>query len=254
LPILLTLKLLLVPSLIGLVTLSGRRWGPSIAGWLSAFPVVSGPILFFIAMEQGSHFATVAATGTLSAVVATIVFGLAYAWGATRFNWGGSLAIGLLFYGLTVLLLYTASPSLPVAVIATSLTIIFAPRFFPKVITRRVISKPSTVDIPLRMVVGAILVLLVTYFSGNFGPRLSGILAVFPVMGTVLAVFSHRNAGREFTINLLRAQLLGWYAFSTFCLSLALLLDNSTVALSFTVATVAALCVQLVTRRFVQTH
>jgi hypothetical protein len=42
----LLLKLLLVPLLIYLVTLAGRRWGPAVAGWLSAFPIVAGPILF----------------------------------------------------------------------------------------------------------------------------------------------------------------------------------------------------------------
>ena len=38
------LKLLLVPALIYAVTLAGRRWGPDVAGWLSAFPILSGPI------------------------------------------------------------------------------------------------------------------------------------------------------------------------------------------------------------------
>ncbi|HXA47749.1 MAG TPA: hypothetical protein VNW52_08965 [Burkholderiaceae bacterium] len=252
-PILL-LKLLLVPSLIGLVTLSGRRWGPSIAGWLSAFPIVSGPILFFIAMEHGNHFAAVAATATLSAVVATIVFGLAYAWAATRFYWPGSLVVGLLFYGLAVSVLNAIPLPLLATAIVTATAIVVAPRFFPKVTARFVLPKASTIDLPLRMVVGAVLVLSVTYFSSNLGPRLSGIFAMFPVMGTVLAVFSHRGAGREFTINLLRGQLLGWYAFSTFCLSLALMLENSTIALAFSIATAAALAVQIMSRRFVQSH
>lgn len=61
--VLLALKLMLVPSLTAGITLSGRRWGPSVAGWLSAFPVVGGPILFFIAIEQGPAFASAAAVG-----------------------------------------------------------------------------------------------------------------------------------------------------------------------------------------------
>ena len=68
----LLLKLFLVPLLIALVTLAGRRWGPGVAGWLSAFPVVAGPILFFIAVEQGADFAANAAVGTLSAVLAML--------------------------------------------------------------------------------------------------------------------------------------------------------------------------------------
>jgi len=63
------LKMALVPALIGAVTLAGRRWGATVAGWLSAFPIVSGPILYFIALDQGAAFVARAAVGTLSAVV-----------------------------------------------------------------------------------------------------------------------------------------------------------------------------------------
>jgi hypothetical protein len=51
----LALKLSLVPLLIYLVTLAGRRWGPAVAGWLSAFPIVARPILFALTLEQGGE-------------------------------------------------------------------------------------------------------------------------------------------------------------------------------------------------------
>jgi chromate transport protein ChrA len=49
----LILKLLLIPGFLLLISLAGKRWGPSVAGWLSGLPVVVGPILFFLAIEQG---------------------------------------------------------------------------------------------------------------------------------------------------------------------------------------------------------
>jgi hypothetical protein len=61
----LTLKLFLVPALIYIVTLIGRRWGPGVAGWFSALPIVSGPILLVMALEQGTGFASVAAGRTV---------------------------------------------------------------------------------------------------------------------------------------------------------------------------------------------
>jgi hypothetical protein len=87
----LALKLALVPSLIGGVTLAGRRWGSGVAGWLSAFPIVAGPILLFIAIEKGAHFAQAAAASTLSAVLAIVVFGLSYSWAAVNHSWVISL-------------------------------------------------------------------------------------------------------------------------------------------------------------------
>jgi len=75
----LLLKLFLVPALIAVVTFAGRRWGPAVAGWLSAFPIVAGPILWFVALEQGAEFAAVAAVGTLVGVLAILVYGICYA-------------------------------------------------------------------------------------------------------------------------------------------------------------------------------
>ena len=55
-------KLLLTPLLIGAVSLAGRRWGPSVSGWLVGLPLSSGPVVFFFALEQGNRFASTAAS------------------------------------------------------------------------------------------------------------------------------------------------------------------------------------------------
>ena len=67
-------KLLIVPSMLLLLTLVGRRYGPALAGLLSALPVFAGPVLFILALEQGNVFASHAAHGTLLAIVAILVF------------------------------------------------------------------------------------------------------------------------------------------------------------------------------------
>ena len=54
-------KLLIVPSMLLLLTLVGRRYGPTLAGLLSALPVFAGPVLFILALEQGNVFAAQAA-------------------------------------------------------------------------------------------------------------------------------------------------------------------------------------------------
>ena len=72
----LALKLLLVPSFLLLVTLAGKRWGPSVAGWLAGLPVVAGPIMFVLAVEHGELFTAHAATAALSAVFASVTFSL----------------------------------------------------------------------------------------------------------------------------------------------------------------------------------
>jgi hypothetical protein len=92
--VLLVLKLVLVPGLVAGVTLGARRWGPQIGGWLTALPLVAGPTLFFLALEQGDAFAARAALGTLVGLIGVAGFGVAYGWTALRFGWAVSVLAG----------------------------------------------------------------------------------------------------------------------------------------------------------------
>jgi len=82
--------------------------------------------------------------------------------------------------------------------------------------------------------------------------RLSGLLAMFPVMASVLAVFSHHQAGAGFSIRLLRAMVYGYYAFAGFCLVLALALPAMSRGLAFTLALGVAVVIQALARSRMQ--
>lgn len=250
----LVLKLILVPALIVLVTLAGRRWGPAVAGWLSAFPIVAGPILWFIALEQGAVFAAQAAVGTLSAVLGMLAFGLSYAWAAMRFPWPLSLPLAYGGYALAVVLLEWWNATLPAAAAGVLLALWFAPRFYPRLDAPALLPVKPPRDMLLRTSLGALLVLAVTYSAVQLGPSLSGILAMFPVMGTVLVLFTHRSAGAAAAVQLLRGMVLGFYAFSTFCAVLAWMLTTAGIGMAFLWALAAAGLVQLLSRLWMKNH
>ncbi len=250
----LVLKLLLVPALIALVTLAGRRWGPAVAGWLSAFPVVAGPILFFIAVEQGAMFAAKAAVGTLSAVLGMLAFGLSYAWAAKRYSWPWSLALAYVGYAAAVFLLDWWNAALPFAALGVLAGLWLAPRLYPALPEAAKSAAKPPGDMILRMGLGVMLVLVVTYSAASLGPVLSGILAMFPVMGTVLALFTHRNTGAAATIQLLRGMVLGFYSFATFCAVLAWTLQGFGIGLAFLLAVATAAVVQLLSRLWLGRH
>ncbi len=248
--LILGLKLVLVPALIGAVTLAGRRWGPSVAGWLSAFPIVAGPILFFIAVEQGSTFVAHAAVGTLSAVLAILAFGISYAWAAKRYAWHISLVAGFGAYFVAVACLRLVSPTLWIVAPLVFGGLLVAPRLFPTMPTTAPATPARGNDIYVRMIFGAVLVLLVTHFSAKLGPQLSGVFAMFPVMASVVVAFSHRHSGAEFAVKLLRGMVLGFYSFATFCLVLALTLPEMSIGAAFLVSLACAAVVQAGSRFF----
>ena len=238
------LKLLLVPSLIALVTLAGRRWGPAIAGWLSAFPIVAGPILLAISLEQGAGFAALAAAHTLTAVLAILVFSIAYA-RCARHGMPRAMASALLAYAAAVVLLQATTLPLWAGFALVVAGLLLAPYLFGPAPQAVMAGPQAANDLPWRMLAGAILSLSVTYTAASLGPRLSGLFAMFPVMSTVLVGFSHRSNGPGFPVALLRGMIKGYYAFAVFCVTLSLLLRDGAIGRAFLLATGAALGVQL---------
>ncbi|MDD0968247.1 MULTISPECIES: hypothetical protein [Pseudomonas] len=222
----LILKLLLIPGFLLLISLAGKRWGPSVAGWLSGLPVVVGPILFFLAIEQGPAFAAQSAVAALSAMFAMIAFCVTYAQVAQRANWPLALVVSLSVWAVLALILSLIPASLPFSIAAAATALLAAPYLFPKVQPVVSGSAPKSDKLVWRMIAGAALTLVVTMLASTVGERWSGLLAVFPVLGSVMAVFSQQTRGPAFTAALLRATATGMYSFSAFCLVLALTVPN----------------------------
>src|SRR5262249_24085609 len=94
---LVALELVLVPAFLLAVSLAGRRWGPGIAGRLAGLPIVAGPIVGFVTVEQGNEFAAAAASAALASVFASVVFYLAYAHATITWRraWPSAIALAL---------------------------------------------------------------------------------------------------------------------------------------------------------------
>lgn len=240
----LALKLLLVPAFLVLISFAGKRWGPEVAGWLAGFPVLTGPILFLVALENGPSFAAAAATVSLSAVFGAVAFILTYARVCARRSPALSLLSGLASWCSAALLL-TWFPLGPFVSLGIALlTLVLAPKLFPRVSAPIMSTALPKWELPLRMLAGAALTLAVTSLAAVIGPSWSGMLAVFPVISIVLAVFSHRTSGPAFAATLLRAMIWGLYALTSFCLALTALLPQQGVTVSFVAATAVAVAVQ----------
>ena len=246
----LTLKLLLVPVFLLLVSLAGKRWGPSIAGWLAGLPIVAGPIVFFIALERGEVFASVAASAALAAVFASVSFSVAYSHASVWSRWPAALLLALCAWGIAVALLSVLPSSAALSFAIAAATLLAAPRMFPAVSAQVSARAITRVELSIRMVAGALLTVSVTVLSSTVGSQWSGLLAVFPVLGIVLAVFSHRSQGHAFSSALLRSMATGLYSFVAFCLVLSVALPSMGTPVSFVLAVAISLAVQLVTKRY----
>lgn len=218
----LILKLTIVPLFIAAVTLAGRRWGAGVAGLLGGFPVVAGPIVVFLALEQGPQFGALAATAAISAIAGLLVFGVAYCWASLRWSWPLALSCALAAWLVTATGL-ALLPLLPqVALAVAGLALVLTPRLLPQSLPPST-AQSSLSDLPYRMITGGLLTLAVTGASSTLGEVWSGLLAVFPSIGLVLAVFTHRAQGSHQVAHMYRGMVRGLYSFAAFFLVLALL-------------------------------
>ena len=237
-------KLAVVPALIWLISFAGRKWGPVAAGNLSAFPVVVGPALLFVAIEQGTEFATKAAGGAISAVLALVAFSLTYVLSATRFTWWLCLCLAMTAYSSVVVILHAFNLPPETASALVLFVLMFVRRVFPSWEPLTVNKSGFPFDTPLRMFIGGILVYGLTEMATMIGPSWSGIFAMFPVTGSVLLVFSHIYQGKEFTTNLIHGMFFGWCSISAFCIILSFALPEFGIVVGFSVALIAAIGTQ----------
>jgi hypothetical protein len=243
----LVLKLVLTPALIGTASLAGRRWGPVVSGWLVGFPFTSAPIAFFLAINEGVGFAAIAAAGTMAGAVSQAAFCLAYAWLAARRGW--PIAVGAGSLAFTVSTAALQSLSLPLLWLFTAVvaSLIVALHVMPSAVPepRPVALAAPRWDLGARMVVATVFVLLLTGVAPALGPRLTGLLAPFPLYGAVLAVFAHRLHGPAAAIEVLRGLLAGLFAFAGFFLALAALIERAGIGPAFAVAVALTFALQV---------
>lgn len=249
----LLVKLFLAPSFVVGASVTARQYGPRVGGLVGGLPVVAGPILLAYALAHGDGFAADAATGTLLGLVSLIAFGVVYGRLAGRLSWGATMLAGWLAFAVATLIFSAftipAGVGLVLAFAAIAAGLALLPRA-PAVPPPG--NPPPTWDLPLRAACALALVLTLTAIAGWLGPQLSGLLAPFPIIATVLAIFTHAQRGAGETLHLLRGLIAAYGAFALFCFTLAVSLRSLGLAAAFLLATAVALLAQALV--FALTH
>ncbi|UJR84629.1 Hypothetical protein I5071_67080 [Sandaracinus amylolyticus] len=243
---LLLAKLTIAPAFVAAVSLIGRRFGPAVAGFLAALPVVGGPILALLIAEQGLEFGARAAFACAIGAAPTMIFALAYSLVAPRVRWGRAITLGYATYFVAAAVLLAVPPSLTTATIVPLATWWLVLRVFPRASAEAFPRAPSRWDLPVRIVATMTLVLLITTLASVIGPERSGLFTPFPIATAVLAVFAHRDAGGASASVLLRALVRGLVSFVAFFVVVGATLDAVGAIASFVTGGLVALGVHAI--------
>ena len=240
----LALKVTLTPLLIAAASIAQRRWGGAAGGLIAGLPLTSAPVSVFLALEHGPAFAAHAAVATLLGVNAMSAFCVAYARSSARHPAWFSAATGLLVCLAVTMIASTIPQQVGVAASISfpTLVLLVVLSGRPSGVASRAAAPPWW-DVPARMAVATIIVLLVTAMAGWLGATWSGLLSTLPVYALVMGTFSHAHSGAHAAQTFLRGVTVGALGAAAFLLAAALLVERASLLATYSTAVVASIAV-----------
>jgi hypothetical protein len=240
------LKVAVPPILVALMSLAARRWGATVGGLIMGLPWMTGPVLFFLTLDKGVAFAVEACVGIELGAVCIAAFVLGYGAASRRASWPLSLAAAALSFaaiasgvrGLDFTLWQAAA--LGASALLATFALLPKPNLPQPNLPQQAIRMPRW-DIPARMIVTFLLVAGIMLSADQLGSQLSGIVATFPVILTVVGSFTHHQLGSDAVLRVLRGISLSLLGFVLFFVVVGFALPKLGLALSFLLAASASL-------------
>jgi hypothetical protein len=241
-PVLL-IKIAVPPVLVAAMSLAARRWGPTIGGLIMGLPWMTGPVLYFLALDKGMDFAVRACTGIELAVLAMGGFILTYALVSRVARWPLAITAAVVSFGVIAHVTSDLQIELWMAAGLGAATLIVTYLLLPKPTGAAVPGPLPWWDIPARMSATFVLVAVIMLSADRLGPQLSGIVASYPVILTVVGTFTHHQWGRDAVLRVLRGISLSLLGFVAFFAVVGYGLPLVGLPAAFALALLAGLCV-----------
>jgi hypothetical protein len=212
----LALRMAVAAAFVIAASIITERSGPAIGALVATLPVSAGPSYIFLAIDHGDDFIAQSALASLPMNAATILMCLVFVHLARHRGMLISLAAGIavwfVFAALVRAFQWTLLAGILLNVAALGICLPLVQRFRAAkmpLITRR------WFDIPLRAALVATLVAIVVTLSNIVGPRVSGAIALFPVVFTSLILILQPRIGGPATAAVLANGQWGLIGFGT---------------------------------------
>jgi hypothetical protein len=217
-----------------------ERSGPVIGALVATLPISAGPSYVFLALDHDAAFIAEGALASLPINAATIFLGLTYVVLAQRHralvSAAAAIAVWIGLASIIRMFQWSLAAGLIVNAITFAICVPLLQRYrhvkMP-LITRR------WYDIPLRASLVATLVATVVTLSGWVGPKVSGMIALFPVVFTSMMLILHPRIGGPPTAAVIANGAWGLMGFgiAIAVLHVAALQFGSVIGLSLALAT-----------------
>src|SRR6478672_1983011 len=235
----LALRMAFAAAFVVTASIVTERSGPVIGALIATLPISAGPSYVFLALDHDAAFIAEGALASLPINAATIFLGLTYVVLAQRHgalvSCLSAVAVWIVLASIIRSLQWTLLSGLIANAIAFAICVPLLQHYrhvkMP-MITRR------WYDIPLRSSLVATLVATVVTASSWVGPKISGIIALFPIVFTSMMLILHPRIGGPPTAAVLANSAWGLIGLSIAIavLHLAALQFGSAIGLSLALA------------------
>jgi hypothetical protein len=241
----LLLRAVFAPCLVLLVSLAARRLGPSVGGRLLGTPTTTGPFLLLLALADGTKTAAGSLPGCIAGQAAVASFCLAYSRLAPRLRPARTLAAALAIAAVAELIAASCTQIWLTA--AFDATIVLAGLLTPppaasapaSTSTNQPSNSPRRWEIPARMALSGVMVLIAMIVAGVAGPFVGGMLSSLPVLLIIMAFSIHRSVSPGAAAQLTRGALTSGFATLGFLLVLDTTLEPLGALAAFALALAA---------------
>ncbi len=206
----LALKMAMTVVIVISASVAAERGGPLFGALVTVLPTSAGAAYIILALEHPTSFIATSAVGSVAIGAAVSAFAATYATLAQRHGLALSLGCAIVLWFAIAAALRTVdwTPARAVALNAAAFTVTIPLTWRYRTGGRPLQAVRSAYDIPLRALVIAIVVALVTTGSFWIGPFASGMFAVFPiVLGSFIATMHPRVGGKAVASVLAYAQV-----------------------------------------------
>jgi hypothetical protein len=237
---LLLLRMAIAAAFVVTASIITERSGPVIGALIATLPVSAGPSYVFLALDHDAAFIAKGALASLPVNAATLFMCLTYVVLAQRrsllASCGSAIAVWLVLASVIKQFDWSLTAGIAANLIAFGICI-------PLLAGYRHVKMPLVTrrwyDVPMRAALVATLVAIVVSTSSWVGPRISGIIALYPVVFSSIMVILHPRIGGPPTAAVLANSAWGLLGFGMAIAVLHIAVANfgSAIGLSLALAT-----------------
>jgi len=221
--LMLAIKMAATAVIVVTASLVAERVGALIGAMVATLPIAAGPSYVLLALHHDATFIADSTVASLAVHAATGMFGTAYVFAAQRCSVVASIAIAVGTWLGCILIIQATEWSLAGAVAFCAGTDGAGVPLVQRFVHVRVPAIGRRwFDIPLRALLVAALVGAVVAAGANVGPKLTGILAVFPIVMLSLMLILQPRIGGQATAAIIANTMLGLVGFALCVLALHL--------------------------------